>query len=122
MNKKLILLAVLLSGITLVAMDHLQERPALQEASDNEEESRVKVLLSDSQDPEIRHEVIISFRLAKLIGALNELVEDPKTKDSVFPLPNVTLAEWRLIEPQLERVYGITHDVSSSPITRSNYG
>ncbi len=49
-------------------------------------------------------------RLAKLMGTLNELVEDPKTKDSVFPLPNMTLIQWHLIEPQLERVYGITHD------------
>ncbi len=114
MNKKLILLMALLSGISVVAMDHIQERPVLQEASHHEEESRVRIRLTDSQDPKIPHEVEIPVHLAKLIGALNELVEEPALKDSVFPLPNVTIAIWRFIEPQLERVYGIAHDASQA--------
>ena len=31
-----------------------------------------------------------------------------------FPLINVTIQTWRLIEEQLERVYGITHDVGTA--------
>ncbi len=114
MNKQLILLVALLSGISVVAMERTKEIPPEKEASQNKEESRVKILLSDSEDLETGHEVTIPFRLAKLIGALNELVEDPKTKDSVFPLPNVTLVQWRFIEPHLERMYGIIHDASQT--------
>ncbi len=110
MNKKHILLVALLSGISVMAMDHIKEMPPGKEASRNEEEIRVKICLTDTANSDTSHEVEIPVRLAKLIGALNELVEDPKTKDSVFPLSNMTLVEWRLIEAQLERVYGITHD------------
>ena len=121
MNKKLILLVALLSGISVVAMEHTKEMPPGKEASRNEEETLVKICLTDSENSETPHEVEIPVRLAKLIGALNELVEDPKTKDSVFPLPNMTLVQWQLIEPQLERVYGITHDeIQCSPITKRN--
>ncbi len=110
MNKKLILLVVL-SGISVVAMDHTKEMPPGKEASRNEEETLVKIWLTDTANSETPYEVEIPVRLAKLIGALNkDIVEDPKAKDSVFPLPNMALVEWQLIEAQLERVYGITHD------------
>ena len=49
------------------------------------------------------------------------LVEDPKTKDSVFPLPNVTLIEWRLIEPQLDRGYSITHDEINAVLKKRDH-
>ncbi len=110
MNKKLVLLVALLSGIAVVAMDQTKEMAPRKEASRNEEETRVKICLTDSANSDILHEVEMPIRLAKLMGTLNELVEDPKTRGSVFPLPNITLVEWHLIEPQLERVYGITHD------------
>ena len=48
------------------------------------------------------------------IGIINDLVEDPRAKNSVFPLPNMTLVEWQLIEPQLERVYSITQDETNA--------
>ncbi len=112
--KKIVLGAILLTGgVSVMAMDHIQERPVLQEASHHEEESRVKIRLTDSQDPKIPHEVEIPVHLAKLIGALNELVEDPRLHP-VWPLPNVTFVQWQFIEPQLERVYGITHDASQA--------
>ncbi len=111
MHKKLIILVALLSGISVVAMERIKE--TLNEASHNEEEAMVKICLSDSQYPETTHEVAIPVRLAKLIGALNkDLVEEPALKDSAFPLPNVTLVQWGLIEPLLEHVYRITHDKS----------
>ncbi len=110
MNKKLMLLVALLSGISVVAMDHTKEMPPGKEASRNEEETLVKIWLADSSNSGTPQEVEISARLAQLMGILNELLEDPKTKDSVFPLSNMTLVEWQLIEAQLERVYGITHD------------
>ncbi len=115
MNKKLVLLVALLSGISVVAMECTKEIPSEKEASQNEEESRVKIRLTDSANSEITHEVTIPVRLAKLIGGLNnDLLEDPTSKDSVFPLSNVTIAIWRLIEPQLEGVYCITHEVSQA--------
>ncbi len=111
MKKKLILLVALLSGISVVAMDHTKEMPSGNEASRYEEETLVKIWLTDSANSNTSHEIEIPVRLAKLIGALNnDLVEDPTTKDSVFPLPNMTLVQWRLIEPHLECVYRITHD------------
>src|ERR1700733_4865118 len=94
MKKKHILLVALLSAISVVAMDHTKEMPLGKEASRNEEETRVKICLTDSANSDILHEVEMPVRLAKLMGTLNELVEDPKTKDSVFPLPNMTLVEW----------------------------
>ncbi len=119
MNKKLILLVALLSGISVVAMEDIKEMLPGKEASRNEEETRVKICLTDYANYDILHEVEIPVRLAKLIGALNELVEDPKTKDSVFPLSNMTLVEWRLIEAQLERVYGITQDeINAVPLRK----
>ena len=77
MNKKLILLVALLSGISVVAMEEIKEMPVLKEASHHEEEAQVKICLTDSQNPETTHEVAIPVRLAKLIGAFNEFVEDP---------------------------------------------
>ncbi len=115
MNKKLVLLVALLSGVPVMAMEHTKEIPSGNEASHYEEESLVKIRLTDSENSQSTHEaheVEIPVRLAKLIGALNELVEDPKTKDSAFPLRNVTITIWQFIEPQLEHVYGITHDAS----------
>ncbi len=106
MNNKPILLMVLLSGISVMAMDCAKEM-----LSGHEEETLVKIGLTDSAHSDIAHEIEIPVCLAKLIGALNnDLVEDPSTKNSVFPLLNMTLVQWQLIEPQLERVYGITHD------------
>ncbi len=115
MNKKLILLGALLSGVPIMAMERAKEMPSGKEASRNEEEARVKIRLTDSANSEITHEVTIPIRLAKLIGALNnDLLEDPNSKSSVFPLSNVTIAIWRLIEPHFERVYGITHYASQA--------
>ncbi len=103
-------------------MDHIKEMPPGKEGSRNEEEARVKIWLTDSANSDTPHEVEIPVRLAKLIGTLNELVEDPKTKDSVFPLPNMTLVQWQLIEPQLERVYGITRDeINAVHIKKRNH-
>ena len=102
MNKKHILLLALLSGISVVVMDRAKEMPLGKEASRNEEETRVKICLTDTANSDTPHKVEVPVRLAKLMGTLNELVEDPKTKDSVFLLPNITLVQWQLIEPQLE--------------------
>ncbi len=110
MKKKFILLVALLSGISVVAMDHTKEMSPAKEASRNEEGTLVKICLTDSANFESPHAVEIPVRLAKLMGALNELVEDPKIKDSVFPLPNITLVQWQLLEPQLEHVYDMAHD------------
>ncbi len=111
MLKKRILLVALLSGISVVAMDHIKEMSPGKEASRNEEETLVKICLTDSAQSDTPHEIEISVRLAKLIGALNnDLVEDPSTKNSIFPLLNMTLVQWQLIEPLLEHVYRITHD------------
>ncbi len=113
MNKKHILLVALLSGSPVMAMEQVKE--ALPVLSQIEEEVLVKIRLSDCQNSEITHDEEIPVRLAKLIGALNtDLVEEPHVKGSVFPLPNVTIAIWRFIEPQLDRVYGITHDASQA--------
>ncbi len=115
MNKKLILLLALLSDVPVMAMEHAKEIPSGKEASRNEEETLMKIRLTDSANSEITHEVTIPIRLAKLIGALNiDLLENPNSKGSVFPLSNVTIAIWRFIEPQLERIYGITHDASQA--------
>ncbi len=114
MNKKLVILVALLFGVRVVAMEQIKETPVLQESSHHEEESRVKICLTDSQNPETPHEVAIPARLAKLIGAFNELVEDPQAKNSGFPLPNVTIVQWHIIERQLERLYYITHDASQA--------
>ncbi len=111
MKKKLILLVALLSAISVVAMDHTKEIPPGKEVFRNEEETLVKICLTDSANSETSHAVEIPIRLAKLMGALNnDLLEDPNTKGSVFPLPNMALAEWQSVESQLERVYSITHD------------
>ncbi len=75
MKKKLILLVALLSGISIVAMEKIKETaPALKDTSHGE--AQVKICLIDVQSSEARHEVEIPVRLAKLIGAFNEFVED----------------------------------------------
>ncbi len=84
MNKKHILLVALLSGISLVAMDHPKEMPTRREASRNDEKNLVKIWLTDSENSDTPHEVEIPIRLAQLIGTLNELVEDPKRKNRFF--------------------------------------
>ncbi len=53
MKKKLILLVALLSAISVVAMDHTKEMPLGKEASRNEEETRVKICLTDSANSDI---------------------------------------------------------------------
>ncbi len=113
-NKKLILLMALLSGISVVAMEEIKEIPVLQEASQNEEEERVKICLTDSQDSEATHEVVIPVRLAKLMGVLVVGLEEPALRAAGFPLPNVTLGQWQVIEALLEHVYRITHDESQA--------
>ncbi len=110
MKKKLILLVALLPGIPVMAMEHIKEIASGKEVSQHEE-ATVKIHLTDSQNSETTHEVEIPVRLAKLIGAFNEFVEDPHF-DPVWSLPNVAITIWRLIEPHLERVYRITHDES----------
>ncbi len=77
------------------------------------EESRVKICLTDAQSSQARHEVEIPVRVARLIGAFNEFVEDSHF-DQVWSLPNVAITIWRLIEPNLDRVYRITHDASQA--------
>ena len=47
--------------------------PPGKEASRNEEETLVKICLTDSANSDTPHEVEIPVRLAKLIGALNEI-------------------------------------------------
>ncbi len=105
MNKKLILLVALLSGISVVAMDHIKERPVFKESSHNEEEAQVNIRLTDSVNSGTTHEVAIPYRFAKLIGGLNLLVEKPALKNSAFHLPNLTITIGQLIEPLLEHVY-----------------
>ncbi len=114
MHKKLILLAALLSGISVVAMEQIKEMPVLQEASHNEEESLVKIRLSDAQNSETTHEVAIPVRLAKLMGVLVVGLEEPSLKAAGFPLPNVTFVQWQIIEPLLEHVYRIRQDASQA--------
>ncbi len=113
MYKKHILLVTLLSGSSLVAMDHIQENPVLWEASHHEEEAWVTVCLNDARNVAITYDVKIPVRFARLIGALNELIEDPRLHP-VWPLPNVTIDIWRLIEPLLGHVYRITRDASQA--------
>ncbi len=114
MKKKHILLVALLLDISVVAMDHTKEMIPGKEAPRKEEETLMKICFTDSASSNSPHTLEIPVRLAKLVGTLNELVEDPKTKDSVFPLPRMTFVEWQLIEAQLERVYSITHDASQA--------
>ncbi len=58
--------------------------PSLKEASRTAEERLVKISVTDSTNSETSHEVAIPLRLAKLIGALNDLIEDPAIKDCGF--------------------------------------
>ncbi len=113
MIKKFLVATLLTGSISVVAMEEIKEMPVLQEASQTAEERLVKISLTDSQDPKTPHEVEIPVHLAKVIGALNELAEDPRLHP-VWALPNVTFVQWQFIEPQLERVYGITHDASQA--------
>ncbi len=80
MTTKHIFLVALLAGISVVAMDHTKEMPPGKEASRNEEETLVKICLTDSAHSDTPHVVEIPVRLAKLMGTLSELVEDPKQK------------------------------------------
>ncbi len=112
MNKNLMILMALLSWIPVVAMERIQKRPVLQEVFYHEE-AKVKICLSDPANPAITYEVEIPVRLAKLIGAFNEFVEDPHF-DPVWSLPNVAITIWRFIEPQLERVYRASQDASQA--------
>ncbi len=114
MNKKLILLAALLACISVVAMEEIKAMPVLKEASLHEEESLVKIRLTDTQNSETIHEVSIPVRLAKLIGVLVVGLEEPGLLAAGFPLPNVAITIWRLMEPHLERVYRIRQDESQA--------
>ncbi len=105
MYKKLAVVA-LLCGIPAMAMDiRMKEAP--------QDEHKVKILLQDEQNPENVHEIEVPVRLAKLIGLiLDELLGDnPCVKNVGFPLLNVTIQTWRLIEEQLEHIYVITHEI-----------
>ena len=66
MEKKLMLLVALLSGVSVVAMDCTKEMPFENEVSRNEEETRVKICLTDSANSETPYVVEIPARLAKL--------------------------------------------------------
>ncbi len=109
MNKKLILLVALLSGISVVAMEEIKETPVLQEASHHEEEAQVKIRLINAQNTETPHEVTIPVRLAKLIGVLKDLLDDPELLQAGFPV-YVSVEDWHIIERHLEHLYSITHD------------
>ncbi len=114
MHKKLIILAALLSGISVVAMDHIKEMPLLNGASQHEEESLVNIRLTDAQNSETTHELAIPVRLAKLMGVLVVGLEEPSLKAAGFTLPNVTIVQWQIIEPFLEHVYRIRQDASQA--------
>ena len=43
-------------------------------------------------------------------GVYFQLLNNPEIKEAGFSVSSVALKQWRLIEPQLERVYAITHD------------
>ncbi len=121
MPKKLIILLVaLLSGISIVAMEEIKEMPVLQEASHHEEESLVKIRLTDAQNSETTHEVAIPVCLAKLMGVLVVGLEEPALLAAGFPLPNVTLGQWQVIEPKLENVYRISQDESQAAHLRQS--
>ena len=75
-----------------------------------QDERKVKILLQNEKNPESTHEVEVPVRLAKLIRPdfIADLLGDaPRVGDVRFPLPGVTIETWRLIEDQLERLYGI---------------
>ncbi len=106
MCKKLVFAVALLCGIPAMAMDvRMKEAP--------QDEHKVKILLEDEHNPESAHEVEVPVRLAKLIGLIMDelLGNNPCVKNVGFPLLNVTLQIWHLIEEQLEHVYGITHAI-----------
>ncbi len=109
MYKKLVVIVVLLCVIPAMAMD-----VRMQETS--QDERKVKILLQDEQNSESTYEVEVPVRLAKLIGLIGDdlLGDNPCVNNVGFPLLNVTLQTWRLIEEQLEHVYGIIHDVDSA--------
>ncbi len=106
MCKKLVFAVALVYGIQALAMNvMMKETP--------QDEHKVKIFLEDDQNPKNTHEVEVPVRLAKLIGLIMDdlLGNDPHVKNVGFPLLNVTLQTWRLIEDQLERAYRIIHDV-----------
>ena len=110
MCKKLVLVVALLFGIPAMAMD-----VRMKEIS--QDEHKVKILLQDEQNPESTHEVEVPVRLAKLIRPdfIADLLGDaPRVENVRFPLINVTIQTWRLIEEQLERVYAIIHDIGTA--------
>ncbi len=113
MCKKLVVIVALLFGISVMAMD-----VRMQEAS--QDEHKVKILLQDEQNPESTYEVEVPVRLAKLIGLIIDdlLGDSPHVQNVGFPLINVTIQTWRLIEEQLERVYGIVHDVGTADLLK----
>ncbi len=43
-------------------------------------------------------------------GVYFQVLNNPEIKEAGFSVSSVALKRWRLIEPQLERVYGIIHD------------
>ena len=110
MCKKLVLVVALLFGIPAMAMDvKMKETP--------QDEQKVKILLQDEQNSESTHEVEVPVRLAKLIRPdfIADLLGDAaRVEDVRLPLPKVTIQTWRLIEEQLERVYGIIHDIGTA--------
>ena len=111
---KLIFGVALLFGVPATAMD-----VKMKEASQNEQ--KVKILLQDEQNPESTHEVEVPVRLAKLIRPdfIADLLGDAaRVEDMRLPLPRVTIETWRLIEEQLERVYGIIHDVGTADLLK----
>ncbi len=107
MYKKLVLLVALLPGISVSGMEQTKEMLSMKESSQRDV---VIIQLTDSQNSDTVHAVAIPYRLAKLIGAISDLLEDSELREAGLPLLNVSLAQWRFIESQLEKLYSIVHD------------
>ena len=108
MNTKILVLGALLTTNLVTAMEQTKEFSLVTEASQNDV---VRLLLTDSQSSGNMHEVAIPIHLAKLIGAISDLLENHELKEAGFPLPRVTLDQWSFIQRQLERAYGVVHNV-----------
>ncbi len=94
MYNKIVLLSAVLCVFHLAAMD-------------------VVVTSDETVTLEVQGKQIeLPVRHVKLLGVLHDSFEDYQSR--VFPLPNVDLDIWHLIESQLERVYRIELDASTA--------
>ena len=107
MGKKTVFIMTLLSSIPTTAMELVHTKI--------DEQREVIIRLGDEQTC---HTMRLPLDYAKLIGTLKELVEDPEVTliGNGFPLINVTLKTWQLIEAQLARVYAITNDTGNTQV------